>query len=612
MKFTFTFFAVFIFISQLFSQIPDKELILWLKADSVTLENDKVAIWYDKSQNYFHAVQTNQNDRPTQVVNAYNNLPVVRFNGLNNYLITSFGVDMVQPNTYFVVWSINGLTGGVQIPYTGLNTGKANATFWSNLNRIVVNGGIYINNVYSKLAPFSFMINTTEFNGVATKIYENGLLKGVVNAGTNPVDGLSIGGVLDFKYWLKGDIAELIMYNRLLSTTEREEVEQYLLNKYAPPISLGDDIYVDYGFCPITLDIGNAYSNILWSTGDTSSSIQVNQTGTYWVEAIGLGRHSRDTVYVEFPPIYLADTVICYGDTAFYDPLPGQAYSFVWSDGTTQSKNFFTEAGNYWIEITDTALCPSVFNFKVDVDSFPIVASLGADTALCAGDELMLLSGVDEAIAYQWSDGTNLSSMIVKQAGEYSLTVSNHRNCVAKDSIIVSIKGSRPKVAFLADTACFGHFTSFFDISTPVNPDSIISRTWVFNQTDTLFGSTASYQFSTHSQQDVLLILETANGCIASKEQQAFVIPNPKPNFLPYMGCSKQNIQFQNQSSSDYPGSMQYQWKVFSQQDELLYTSNLTQPQFQFDTAGTYKVFLSVTLLGTCTDSVKKSGGNKK
>ena len=126
----------------------------------------------------------------------------------------------------------------------------------------------------------------------------------------------------------------------------------------------------------------------------------------------------------------------------------GQAYSFVWSDGTTQSKNFFTEAGNYWIEITDTALCPSVFNFKVDVDSFPIVASLGADTALCAGDELMLLSGVDEAIAYQWSDGTNLSSMIVKQAGEYSLTVSNHRNCVAKDSIIVSIKGSRPKVEF--------------------------------------------------------------------------------------------------------------------------------------------------------------------
>ena len=87
MKFTFTFFAVFIFISQLFSQIPDKELILWLKADSVALENDKVAIWYDKSQNHFHAVQTNQNDRPTQVVNAYNNLPVVRFNGLNNYLI---------------------------------------------------------------------------------------------------------------------------------------------------------------------------------------------------------------------------------------------------------------------------------------------------------------------------------------------------------------------------------------------------------------------------------------------------------------------------------------------------------------------------------------------
>ena len=119
------------------------------------------------------------------------------------------------------------------------------------------------------------------------------------------INGLTVGAAYNNSRFFNGDIVEIIIYDTNLTDTQRQQVEQYLMDKYAPPISLGEDITVDYGFCPITLQVNEGYSDIEWSTGDSTEQITVNQSGEYWVTATDFfGRITSDTINVNFLNLY--------------------------------------------------------------------------------------------------------------------------------------------------------------------------------------------------------------------------------------------------------------------------------------------------------------------
>src|SRR5690554_6990297 len=100
---------------------------------------------------------------------------------------------------------------------------------------------------------------------------------------------------------LSGDIAEYIYYNRALTISEIEDVENYLRHKYAPPVNLGPNI-TQYGFCDTTLYAGKRFDSYLWSDGSTADSLIVYEPGTYWVETVDIfGFTSSDTIELIFP-----------------------------------------------------------------------------------------------------------------------------------------------------------------------------------------------------------------------------------------------------------------------------------------------------------------------
>ena len=90
-----------------FDSIPG--LRLWLKADSGLIlgGTDSVATWEDRSGNGLDVTQATEGNRPAKISANLNGLPVVHFDGVDDYLIRSAvpGYDLFDNNadTIFIV-----------------------------------------------------------------------------------------------------------------------------------------------------------------------------------------------------------------------------------------------------------------------------------------------------------------------------------------------------------------------------------------------------------------------------------------------------------------------------------------------------------------------------
>ncbi len=209
---------------------------MWGNAANVEKDGDNfVSQLNDLSGNSFNPVQATQANKPLLVENALNGQPVLRFDGSDDFMQVVFGEDFAQPNTFFVVWKVSAST-TTQIAFASPDTSKQQALFWrTQTSKIAINGGTGVD-AYSKNIPFDNILNSVVFNSSNSQVYENGDLKNTVNAGTNPTPGIILGNDT-VGNWLQGDIAEIIFYNRLLTTFERTSVENYLMNKYGLPIT---------------------------------------------------------------------------------------------------------------------------------------------------------------------------------------------------------------------------------------------------------------------------------------------------------------------------------------------------------------------------------------
>jgi hypothetical protein len=238
----------FIFITTTYAQIPDNNLVLWLDADSVQLIDNKVATWYDVSGSDHNLTQASTSWRPS--ISSFNSNPLVSFNG-NAYFQINFGETFAQPNTIFVVYRIR--SAATMAFIFDEITATRTMLYW-NANLMVMHSGL--NLTYSKSSPTSLTLSTLIYNSSSSSFRENGSVKSIGNAGTNSITGLTIGTrYTAAANYLTGDIAEFIFYNRALNSDEISIVEDYLMDKYSPPIDLGSDLIIDYGLCDTILSI---------------------------------------------------------------------------------------------------------------------------------------------------------------------------------------------------------------------------------------------------------------------------------------------------------------------------------------------------------------------
>lgn len=175
----------------------------------------------------------------------------------------------------------------------------------------------------------------------------------------------------------------------------------------------------------------------LWSTGETSNTIEVTETNQYWIEVTNIaGCASYDTITVTiFPQPVLdlgEDISFCEGGSDTIRPAISY-YSYEWGDGSSESYLYVDQSGIFYLTVTDENGCfDDDFIYVTESNLKP--PFLGYDTTLCEGDEYILAPDSDY-YSYLWQNGSHAGYQTVTMPGLYRLTVTDAIGCSASTSI---------------------------------------------------------------------------------------------------------------------------------------------------------------------------------
>lgn len=578
--------------------IPD--LVGWYCADSCHMTiSGTIDTLFDKSGKKVHLVQNTNSKQPTLIEcdSSINNQPSILFDG-NDYIQSYIDSTYPQPNSYFMLLKNScTATGFFMIGKDGLLRNQF--AYAPNYLELYAGHAYHINNI----GQFDYSIMNLLYNGNNSYLSVNHLDKNIGNAGSYPMQGLIIGAMWNGNSAMKGNIPEYIFYNSMLDSNQNELLLQYLSEKYYGRLNIGEDI-VSTSLCVINLQPDKEYVSYLWSTGDTTKSIYVQQKGLYWLTTVNrFGLKETDTieVYMNLPEIN--DTLICYGDSVQWNYTRDYPYTFTWSNG--QSGVFKSgTAGKYNLTLTDNLQCTCKFDFEIHVDSLPYHIAITMEDSLCYGNTITLdYPRIADGYDILWSTGdTNSMTTSFNQTGWYGVQVQDKLGCIGKDSIYIIKKGNAPLTAFTATNICMGDSTAFTNTSTTNDGTHIALSEWYLGDgaTCTPVNAMDSFRhlYDTSGLYIVTLHCVTDAGCEQEYRQSVSVYSYPQPDFTPAMACQNSPVTFANLTRSEYRVG-DYIWH-FTPQD----SSALAIPEFTFTDTGVYTIQLIATSVMGCTDSI--------
>lgn len=227
--------------------IPVANLNLWLKSDAgITTVGSNVSQWMCQAPPAHTFTQSNSVLRPAYSLNAINGYPMLTFSTsvlvANN--INSLDLNLDAWSFYFVVRTrpVQGIILGKQFS----NAGEAGAyaihptttRYRINYFDPTIKQVNVIKTPANSWETWTITINRTD---AKMRLYLNGILSGtlsntidvnynMINSSAAATIGCTASVLSNWR--LSGDIAEMIGYNTLHSTTTQQSIELYLKNKY--------------------------------------------------------------------------------------------------------------------------------------------------------------------------------------------------------------------------------------------------------------------------------------------------------------------------------------------------------------------------------------------
>jgi len=194
-------------------------------------------------------------------------------------------------------------------------------------------------------------------------------------------------------------------------------------------------------------------ASYLWSTGATTASINVTAAGTYTVTVTGSnGCSATATVTITGnstqPSVVITGNAVltCTTQSATLiatATVSGTA-SYLWNTGATTATISVTAPGEYSVTVTDSSNgCSVTESVTVAQNTTPPVVNISGPTELNCNVTSITLNAsgsiVQGTASYLWNTGATTSSIVVNQAGEYTVVVTDSGNgCSSANSITVT------------------------------------------------------------------------------------------------------------------------------------------------------------------------------
>lgn len=334
-----------------------------------------------------------------------------------------------------------------------------------------------IGSMINGLEPGDYTVTVTDANGCNTEatfvINEGSIVNadGIItpvscfggNDGEIELTELTGNGPFTFD-WSHGDIGEHIINleagNYLVTITDSEgcsAVKVYIVPGPAPfevVLSLSGDILCAGNQ---TVDISTAITGgegpftYLWSNDATTPNLNDVGAGEYsvTVTSASLCTTVGSVTISEPAPLQVSVNT---EDVSEQGANDGEAYAnvnggvgvllYFWNTGAITDTIKDLAPGVYSVTVTDENGCTGVGSGQVDDFGCTLEVSLGEDVGICGGNFALLdatVTGAEGNISYLWSTGSTDASIVVDQAGEYCVTVTDEEGCVDSDCIIVDV-----------------------------------------------------------------------------------------------------------------------------------------------------------------------------
>jgi PKD repeat protein len=563
-----------------FNMLELDSLNLWLRGDSgVHVTAGTISQWNDLSDSAIVLNQSILNRQPILIPSALNGFSVLSFDNVDDQFVTPLLLNG-KNFTISAVYNLKQNTGASLI--RGSNNWRFGPYFAKHrfYNGSSPEGKIIVPDRYVVHSAIS--IDDTVSNYVNNELFgsrKNSFPPGLLTLGANAIDG---------------NVAEVVIVNGKISNEVRKGMDQYLMDKYAPPVDVGPDRRVCSFPDSITLDIDYAVG-FTWDTGDTTATAIIDSAGKYFVTITDMfERTSIDSVYFILDTfnhtvnIPYSDTTICQGESV--ELIAGRDhYRYSWNNFDTTFSVIVDSAMLYIVELKN---CEGIVymdsvNVYVNNPSF----DLGLDTAICHNGIVQLSpDSIFSNVNYLWSTGGMGASVLADITNEYSLIVTDNYGCQFSDSINITIDSSLFGLSLGNDTTlCVGNQIKLINSSLSI----------------------MSYLWSTGSQSSQIVVdtagvytLKTGNGrCFVNDSISILIKGNaPQANFVSSDFCFQDSVTFIDNSQAP-TGDILLLWKwQFGNGDSSL----VTNPRYNYSTRSDYTVLLTVETDKGCTDTISK------
>ncbi|MCF8370979.1 MAG: choice-of-anchor L domain-containing protein [Bacteroidales bacterium] len=203
-----------------------------------------------------------------------------------------------------------------------------------------------------------------------------------------------------------------------------------------------EDIHCSDSICSLYLEIENGsppYS-VLWSTGVSVLFIDSMLAGQYHVTVSdSIGCVHTDSILVNPIPLHIDidySTNGCLPSLAKAMLIGGnQPFTYHWWDGSSNSQKLITQAGEYWVEVTDSSGCvvADSFIFVEDTSLFVEISHI-IQTDPCSqtpGAIDISVSNGTAPFTYSWSNSESSQNVDSLLPGLYTLTIVDSNLCYA-------------------------------------------------------------------------------------------------------------------------------------------------------------------------------------